>query len=400
MSLEKAGRSASLAMSRRGFLKSSLAVGAALTAPSVLRGAAPAGGSGQVLRFGIIGTGARGSKAHIPALMANPQIQLLAACDIMEKHLQQGLTKIGKPVVAYSDYQKLLANPDIDAVMIATPNCVHKEVVLAALQAGKHVMCEKPMAVSFDECKAVQSAIAASSKTVLFCMQLRYSLEYEQLRKAIESGMIGKPKHLLFAEFRGDWNRGDVWKYNDPKQGPVNWRFSHAASGGTLSEKVCHYFDILHWMMGEHPASVACNGGIAAYKDGRDTWDHATTILTYPSGAVATHNLCMFGPKRLELQIIGEEGSLTVSAASKTILHQAKAKKEELALPEETRHGAGTGKGLETAVVRMYSDFLDCVANNKRPWMDVEKAMTSSKTAWLGELSSERKQEVKWEDIH
>src|SRR5262245_16615400 len=199
--------------SRRGFLKTSMVVGAALAAaPAATRAGAEAlpKRSGQRLRCGILGTGSRASRAHIPALLSNVGIELVAACDVMEGHLQQAIAKIARPVAAYSDYQKLLASPEIDAVVVATPNCVHKEVVLAALQAGKHVMCEKPMAVTFEECKAIEAAISASTRTVLFCMQLRYSLQYAQLRKAIETGKIGKPKHLLFAEFRGDWNRGDV----------------------------------------------------------------------------------------------------------------------------------------------------------------------------------------------
>src|SRR5207249_2856918 len=155
--------------------------------------------------------------------------------------------------------QKLLDNRDINAVLIATPNCVHKECVLAALAAGKHVMCEKPMAVSIEECNAMtQAAKERPELVVLYTMQLRYSPRFQVMRQTIEQGKIGKPKHLLFAEFRGDWNRGDVWQYDDPKRGKINWRFSHAASGGTLNEKVCHYFDILHWMVGETPARVGC----------------------------------------------------------------------------------------------------------------------------------------------
>src|SRR5439155_27378628 len=169
-------------------------------------------------------------------------MQILAVCDVMENHLAAGATKAGEGVVTFTDYQKLLANPDINAVLIATPNCLHHEMVLAALQAGKHVMCEKPMAVSIEQCKAMKAEAEKHPGQVVLCtMQLRYAGEYTTLRGEIEKGTIGKPRFMLFAEFRGDWNRGDVWRYDDPRQGKVNWRFSHAASGGTLNEKVCHY---------------------------------------------------------------------------------------------------------------------------------------------------------------
>jgi predicted dehydrogenase len=243
-----------------------------------------------------------------------------------------------------------------------------------------------------------QAATARPELVVLYTMQLRYSPRFQVMRQAIEQGKIGKPKHLLFAEFRGDWNRGDVWQYDDPKRGKINWRFSHAASGGTLNEKVCHYFDILHWMAGENPQRVSCTGGIAKYNDGRDTWDHATTTMSYASGAQATHSLCMFGPKRLDLHVIGEEGSLLINDEGLSL--QSKGKKEPIELPEEIAHGErGPARGQETAVLRMYQDFLDCVQKKKKPWMDAEKAMASSRTAWLGELSNEKKQEVAWDAL-
>ena len=355
----------------------------------------------KAVRWGIVGTGHRGRVAHIPAMQLFPgEMEIVAACDVMENHLQQAVAKIGGKVQGYTDYQNFLANPDVNAIAIATPNCRHKEMVLAALQAGKHVMCEKPMAISFDECKAMKAAADKSDRVVLYSMQLRYSTRWNAFRQAIEQGKIGRPLLATMLEFRGDWNRGDVWQYDDPRLGKVNWRFSHAASGGTLSEKVCHYFDILHWMMGENPKSIACEGGIAKYKDGRDTWDHATTTMTYANGCRATHTLCMFAPNRLDLQIIGEEGSLLVEREDSGIVLQSKGKRETITPPPEIAHGErGPAKGQETAVVLMYQDFLDCVKNRKKPRMDADKAMASCKTAWLGELSNETKKEVTWDAI-
>jgi predicted dehydrogenase len=338
---------------------------------------------------------------HITALNSFPdEIKILGVCDVMENHLAAGAKKAGAGVQSYTDFQKLLANPDINAVLIATPNCVHKEVVVAALQAGKHVMCEKPMAASIDECNAMKAAAESKpDQVVLYTMQLHYSPRFMTLRKQIDDGKIGKVREMLLVESRGDWNLGDVWQYDDPKQGKVNWRFSHAASGGTLSEKVCHYFDILHWMAGGLPQRVSCTGGIAKYKDGRDTWDHATTILSYADDVTATHNLCMFGPKRLELQIVGTEATLFINDEG-LFLESGKKGKESIELPSEIAHGErGPKKGQETAVLRMYENFIDCVKNKKKPWMDADKALASSKTAWLGELSSAQKREVKWEEL-
>lgn len=386
-----------MAVSRRAFLKSSAATFATISAVAYAQDSTSKPAD-KILRWGVIGIGHRGRGAHIPAIKSFDQFEILGVCDVMENHLGQAQKSVPR-AQPYSDYQKLLANPDINAVLIATPNVVHKEVVLAALQAGKNVMCEKPIATTIEDCHAMKQAAEQSKQVVLYCMQLRYSPIYQELRKQIEAGKIGAPKHLLFAEFRGDWYKGDVWQYTDPAtKKSMNWRFSHAASGGTLNEKVCHYFDILSWMVGELPKSVTCDGGISVYNDGRDTWDHASTTLTYPSGATATHSLCMFGPKRLDLQIIGESGSLHILENS--IQFQHKSETEEIQTPQEVRHGErGPAREMETAVTRMYQDFLACVQNETKPWMDTDKAIASSKTAWLAELSSQRKLQVNWTDI-
>src|SRR5688572_1509259 len=276
-------------VSRRHFMQT-VATAAAGVYVAAAKGQAA---STRTLRWGVIGTGHRASVAHIPAIKSFPDdMEIVALCDVMDNHLAAGVKRAGSAVQTFTDYQKLLVSPDINAVMIATPNMWHKEMVIAALEAGKHVMCEKPMAVSIDECKAMKAAAEKRPDlVVLYSMQLRYSPRWAGFRKAIEDGKIGKLKQMLFVESRGDWNRGDVWQYDDPKLGKVNWRFSHAASGGTLNEKVCHYFDILHWMAGGVPQRVLCDGGISVYHDGRDTWDHATTTLTYPDEVKATHTL-------------------------------------------------------------------------------------------------------------
>ena len=143
---------------------------------------------------------------------------------------------------------------------------------------------------------------------------------------------------------------------------------------------------------------MTCVGGIAKYRDGRDTWDHANTTLTYADGVTATHNLCMFGPKRLELEVVGEEATLFINEVG-LFLENGK-DKESIDLPPEITHGEhGPAKGQETAVIRMYENFIDCVKNKTKPWMDADKAMASSKTAWLGEMSSDQKREVSWDAL-
>jgi predicted dehydrogenase len=360
--------------------------------------------TGEPIRLGIIGTGAR-ARLHINAIKQFPELPIVAAADVDETRLARGIERIGKQagierVNAYRDYQKLLADPQVDAVVIATPNLFHREIILAALQAKKHILSEKPLGVTPQENKQIIQAADKSDRIVSYGLQLRHALRYQALKELIESGRIGAPKYLFLAEFRGDWNNKDVWLYTDPKTGQkINWRYSQKASGGTLNEKCCHYFDILNWLIGQDPAVVSCRGGLSYYQ-GRETWDHATVNLGYANGAEATLGLNMFAPKRLDLQIIGETGSFHLPTSENTVLWEQKSKPnevEKIALPNETGHGAG--RGIETAILRLYADFRDSIHQNRAPFVDGKVAWSSSHVAFLGELSQKERREIAWNAI-
>ena len=141
---------------RRTFLAAAAGIGlAAVTRPARAERPEPAasggGGAGRTLRWGIIGTGTRGAGTHVPVLKAVPGAEIAALCDVSEERLGSAAAragKDGKPPATYDDYQKLLGSPDVDAVVIATPNLLHREMFLAAVQSGKHVLCEKPAGAS------------------------------------------------------------------------------------------------------------------------------------------------------------------------------------------------------------------------------------------------------------
>jgi predicted dehydrogenase len=384
-----AGLTASLAMAAR------TAIGADAAPKPV---AAP--GSIDKLRIGLIGTGNRMKTAHVLALKATDQpMEVVAACDVRENHVKMAVDKLGKNVPTYADYQKLLANPDVNTVIIATPNMFHKEIVIAALQAGKHVLCEKPIATNIEEAHAMRAAAAsAPSQVLMFGLQRRFSAQNELLRKLIDEGNIGKPKYLVAVECRGDWNSGDVWQYTDPKTGkPRNWRMFQRATGGTLNEFSCHMIDICNWLAGSLPQKVSGSGGISVYNDGRDTWDHANAVCHHADGLQVVHSLCMFGPNRSDLEIIGDEGSITSS--SKEIVLTRKNRQpslEKIEIPPGEKRGKG---GADNAVLKLYKDFVECVRTGKKPLADAERAMATSKVCWLAEASAARGQEVKWDDL-
>ena len=354
------------------------------------------------LRWGIIGTGTRGAFTHIPVIKEAPESKLIALCDTSEQRLQASVAMVAHPVATYGDYQKLLANPDINAVVIATPNLLHREMLAAALQAGKHVLCEKPAGATPADAFDMEQTTHAAKTVVMFGMQYRNATRSRKITELIAAGRIGKPRYIVQNCSRGDWNlSANVWRYADPKRGgeDVNWRFAHAASGGTLNEFSCHYLDLLHGYAGALPESVSCDGGISVYHDGRDTWDHATVTLKYPGELTAVHTLCLFGPGHADLQITGDEGAIeSIGDIFRLTLSPKKGARGS----NRTQAIEVTdvpGHGIDRAVLQLYEDFLACVRTGKKPDAGPARAMAASRTCWLAEMASERRAEVKWNEL-
>jgi predicted dehydrogenase len=355
------------------------------------------------LRWGIIGTGTRGAFTHIPTLKEAPDSELLALCDVSEERLQTAAAKVAHPVTTYADYQKLLANPDINAVVIATPNLLHREMLAAAIQAGKHVLCEKPAGASPTDAIEMEQSAGSTKNVLMFGMQYRNSPKSRKFTELVSSGHIGKPRYMIQNCSRGDWNLSpNVWRFADPNRHGdlVNWRFAHAASGGTLNEFSCHYLDLLHGYAGGLPEAISCEGGISVYHDGRDTWDHATVTLKYSNDLTAVHTLCLFGQGHADLQIIGDEGSIESVGDSfkftQFVTRQGKKKSskvQKIELNEPPSHG------VDNAVLELYKDFLVCVQTGKKPDASPARALAASRTCWLAEAASDRKAEVKWDEL-
>ena len=351
------------------------------------------------LRWGVIGTGTRGAWTHVPVLKSAPSSQLVALCDVSEQRLGVAAGKLPHHVSTYSDYQKLLADSEVNAVVIATPNLLHREMLAAALQAGKHVLCEKPAGATPADAAAMKQAAESAKTVVMFGMQYRNNPRHQKIHELVASGRIGKPRYMIQNCSRGDWNTSpNVWRYADSALGgkPMNWRFSHTASGGTLNEFDCHYFDLLHWVAGALPERVMCDGGISVYHDGRNTWDHAAVTLKYPDDLVAVHTLCLFGPGHSDLQVMGDEGAIETSGEGLRVSNKSKrgsARVQEINIEPRPRRSA------DDATLALYEDFLACVTSGKKPDAGPERAVAASRTCWLAELAADRKAEVKWTDL-
>ncbi len=266
---------------RREFLKG-MAAGAVilLTADKLMAAeeGAAAAPAGPPVKIGVIGLGQWG-KDLTATLSKMPSAQLAGICDTYEAYLKRA-TKIAPNAATFDDYRKMLDDKSIEAVVVATPTHQHKEIVLAAIQAGKHVYCEAPMAASIDDAKAIAQAGKASKQVFQVGLQGRSNALFTHVEKFVRTGALGKT-----AQVYAQSNKRESWRRMAPdpeREKAVNWRLAKATSPGIAGEMGIHPIDLANWYLTALPVSATGFGSIMAWNDGRDTPDTVQCIIEYP----------------------------------------------------------------------------------------------------------------------
>ncbi len=268
-----------------------------------------------IVRYGIIGSGMMGVE-HINNIAAIDGAEVVALADPDEGSLTAALAacKIGgdpevDPIATFADHRDLLAADAVDAVVIASPNMTHVDVLLDVLETDVHILVEKPLCTTVADCRRVIEAATNPQQVVQVGLEYRWMPPVARLVEELATGMIGRPRMVSMREHRfpflvkvGDWNR-----------------FS-ANTGGTLVEKCCHFFDLMNLIVGERPTRVLASGAqdvnhLDEVYDGRrsDILDNAYVIVEYPGGARACLDLCMFADAthdQEEISVVGEKGKL------------------------------------------------------------------------------------------
>ena len=152
----------------------------------------------EKVRIGIIGCGGIANGKHMPSLKKLPNVEMVAFCDIIEQRAIDAKAKYGTPDAAvYTDYKELLADTTIDVVHVCTPNRSHSFITVDALESGKHVMCEKPMAINSAEAKKMLDAAARTGKKLTIGYQTRQSLGAQYLKTEALNGTFGESSVTL-----------------------------------------------------------------------------------------------------------------------------------------------------------------------------------------------------------
>ncbi len=268
---------------RRDFLKGAAATVALLMATDKLiaaeEGEAPPV-TGPPVKFGVIGLGLWG-KEIVTTLGTIPSAQVAAICDTYEPYLKKG-KEIAPNAATFADYTQLLASSDVECVVVATPTHQHKDIVVAALQAGKHVYCEAPIAGSIEDARAIGLAAQGSKQVFQAGLQGRSNPLYNHVLKFVRAGALGTPSQAV-----AQWNKKTSWRRMAPtpqREAELNWRISKATSTGLVGEIGVHHLDLANWVLKGLPTAVSGFGSITAWNDGRDVPDTVQCIIEYPNG--------------------------------------------------------------------------------------------------------------------
>ncbi|MBW3625480.1 MAG: Gfo/Idh/MocA family oxidoreductase [Armatimonadetes bacterium] len=269
-------------LQRRTFLKGAAAVTlAAMSGVEELRAAEPASSeapAGPPVHCGVIGLGPQG-RDILGILSRLPLAQAVAICDTYEPFLNRS-KELAPKATAHSDYKKLLEQKDVQAVFVATPSHQHKQIVLDALQAGKHVYCEAPLAVSVEEAREIAKAGKDSKQVFASGLQYRANPQHHHVQSFVKAGTLS-----TLAEARAQWHKKTSWRRTSPneeRQRATNWRLHKATSPGLMGEIGIHQVDIASWFLGNLPVSVTGFGGIMHWNDGRDVPDTVQCVIEYP----------------------------------------------------------------------------------------------------------------------
>ena len=407
-------------MNRRSFLQ---AASASISLSAL--GADSAGpGNQSVKRVGLIGTGWYG-KSDLYRLIQVAPVEVVSMCDVDSKMLEEAAAlisqrqKSGKVPRTYGDYREMLAEKDLDVVLIGTPDHWHSLTMIAAVEAGAHVYVQKPTAVDVRESEAMLDAARRHNRVVQVGTQRRSTPHLIHAKENIvEAGLLGKVAHVeicCYYHMRANKNPPpapvpdffdyEMWTGPAPFR-PYDllphrgwWRAFMEYSNGIVGDMCVHMFDTVRWMLGlGWPKRVSSSGGIFVQKESSATTsDTQTATFTYDDLTVVwQHRAWGDAPDPKypwALTLFGEKGTLKASINSYDFTPRGKGEPvhmeclfERDEYPEDL-----TEKGIELqaapATRRHMRNFIDAIETGNRPCADIEQGHISSASCILANIA-------------
>jgi predicted dehydrogenase len=340
------------------------------------------------LRIGVIGVCGRGGLAN--QWHENKRAEVVGGADVYEDALADFKTRMGDDVFVTTDYRRLLERSDVDAIAVTAPDFMHEELACAALDAGKHVFCEKPLAISTAGCDRILRAWKASGKHLMVGFNMRYMNIFRVMKEIIDSGAIGEVKAAWCRHFVG---HGCNFYYQD-------WHATIEGSNSLLLQKGSHDLDMIHWLTGQYTKRVAAFGGLdffggdkandltcdtcdetvtcwersdnrrnqCAFREEVQVEDNNVMVMELDGGIKASYLQCHFTPDyHRNYTIIGTEGRIENSEPEGKVwvkMRRAHTWKELADRTYDIRPAMGGHGGADPVITE---DFLDMVLLGKEP---------------------------------
>lgn len=256
--------------------------------------------SKDFLRWGILGCANIAKRSVIPGIQQSEHNKVVAIASRSLEKSQETAAQLNIPT-AYGSYEQLLQDPDIDAVYIPLPNHLHMEWTIKAAEAGKHVLCEKPLALTANEASKMIAACKQAGVHLAEAFMYRHHPRYHMLKETIDSGVIGEIRgiHGTFT-FNSSANHGNV-------------RFKQAWGGGSVYDVGCYPITAARFLLGKEPEAVTAH---AFFSPEHDHVDMMTTgLIEFPDSVALSFDCGMWAGGRNTLEVVGSDGFITVPNA-------------------------------------------------------------------------------------
>ena len=252
---------------------------------------------------GILGHG-WAATAHIPAINATPHGQVTAICSTRPLDAAHASAKYGSPIKIYQDLDAMLADKSLHVVSVCSYPQDHAKHAIAAAKAGKHLIIEKPLALKWDDCQAVEKAVVDAGVKACVCFECRFSSQFLTIKAVIDGGLLGRIHYGEVDYFHGI----------GPWYGQYRWNTKREAGGSSLLSAGCHALDALLLCMGEDVETVSSYATHSANRDFAK-YEYATssvTILRFKDGRVGkcASVIDCLQPYYFHVHLVGSEGSL------------------------------------------------------------------------------------------
>lgn len=382
----------------------------------------------MTVRFGVIGLGNRGYKYALRTIATHPNCQLDIVCDQSDRYFDKF-----PDAIKTKSYQEVLNNPEIDAVFIATPDNTHRDIILEAAKAGKHILCEKPVAITTSELVELSKELKNYSSVIEIGYVLRYARLFQKVHQLLSEDVIGE---VIMMNAVDHIHYGGYAFFHD-------WHRTRKNATSLLLQKATHTLDLLNWYSGSSPKKVVAFGGLkvmgrpgaikkfgkpvakglrcgncpimaeceesiqnlkkekniswgenwpdsCVFNDEVDVDDHQSVMIEYANGCKVNYQLSQFSPfYKREFQLIGSKGELHFDDVSNTIKIFNRLKPENTTIKIEYQE-----MSMEPGDEEQLQDFIDSIMFNREPISNLKTGIDAGALALAAQESIDKERLV------